>query len=92
MFSLTFHYLPDQRLEWRRAIQGGAITAILFVFGKELIGIYLGSAALGSAYGAAGSIVVFLIWVYYSALITFVGAQVSSLLGNSAPKRLAERH
>ena len=81
IFSFMFHFIPDQRLEWSRAIQGGTLTSILFVFGKELIGLYLGSAALGSAYGAAGSIVVFLVWVYYSALITFVGAQVSSLLG-----------
>ncbi|MGZ3723530.1 MAG: YihY/virulence factor BrkB family protein [Bdellovibrionales bacterium] len=88
VFSLIFHFIPDQRLQWSRAIQGGALTSILFVIGKELIGIYLGSAALGSAYGAAGSIVVFLVWVYYSALITFVGAQVSSLLGKNAPARM----
>jgi membrane protein len=85
IFSLLFHYLPDRRLEWSRAFRGGVFTAVLFVIGKELIGIYLGGAALGSAYGAAGSIVVFLVWVYYSALITFTGAQLSSLLGNNAP-------
>jgi membrane protein len=89
VFTLLFHYLPDQRLHWSQAARGGALTSILFVIGKELIGVYLGNAALGSAYGAAGSIVVFLIWVYYSALITFVGAQVSWLLGNNAPVQAA---
>jgi membrane protein len=91
IFTLLFHFLPDQRLAWSRAVQGGALTSVLFVIGKQLIGVYLGNAALGSAYGAAGSIVVFLVWVYYSALITFVGAQVSSLLGNNAPAQGAGR-
>jgi membrane protein len=91
VFSLLFHFLPNRPLPWKRAIQGGALTAVLFVIGKELIAIYLGGAALGSPYGAAGSIIVFLVWVYYSALITFFGAQVSSLLGNNAPKRLRPR-
>jgi membrane protein len=87
IFSLLFHFLPDQHLAWPYALKGGALTSILFVFGKELIAVYLARASLGSAYGAAGSIIVFLVWVYYSALITFVGAQVSSLLGNNAPHR-----
>lgn len=85
LFTLLFHFLPDRHMKWKCALQGGAITAILFVIGKELIGLYLGSASLGTAYGAAGSVIVLLVWVYYSALITFVGAQVSSLLGNNAP-------
>ena len=91
VFSLLFHYLPNRPLPWKPALQGGALTAILFVIGKELIALYLGGAALGSPYGAAGSIIVFLVWVYYSALITFFGAQVSSLLGNNAPGRLRAR-
>lgn len=79
-FSLLFRYLPDSRIKWAQALRGGSITALLFVIGKELIGLYLGNSAIGSAYGAAGSIIVLLVWVYYSALITFVGAHVSSLL------------
>lgn len=86
LFALVFRYLPNRRTQWRGSLMGGLITSLLFVAGKELIGIYLGRSALGSAYGAAGSIVVLLVWVYYSALITFVGAHVSAmlLLGKSA--------
>jgi membrane protein len=80
IFSLLFRYLPDQKIYWRNSIHGGLITALLFVFGKELIGLYIGNSAIGSAYGAAGSIIVLLVWVYYSSLITFVGAHVSALL------------
>jgi membrane protein len=80
IFSLLFRYLPDSRIKWHQALKGGAITALLFVIGKELIGLYLGNSAIGSAYGAAGSLIVLLVWVYYSAIITFLGAHVSSLL------------
>ncbi len=80
VFSLLFRYLPDQKIFWKNSIHGGTITALLFVIGKELIGLYLGNSAIGSAYGAAGSIIVLLVWVYYSSLITFVGAHVSALL------------
>ena len=83
LFSLLFRYLPNSRIKWAQAFKGGFITALLFVIGKELIGIYLGNSSIGSAYGAAGSIIVLLVWVYYSALITFIGAHVSSLLSHS---------
>ncbi|MBX3022115.1 MAG: YihY/virulence factor BrkB family protein [Bdellovibrionales bacterium] len=83
MFTLVFRYLPDRHQPWRQAIQGGILTAALFVVGKELIGLYLGKSAIGSPYGAAGSLIVLLVWVYYSTLITFIGAQVSSLLVRS---------
>lgn len=80
IFTLLFRYLPDQKINWRSSIHGGLITSLLFVIGKELIGLYLGNSAIGSAYGAAGSIIVLLVWVYYSSLITFIGAHVSALL------------
>lgn len=80
IFSLLFRYLPDRKIFWRNSFYGGLITALLFVIGKELIGLYLGNSAIGSAYGAAGSIIVLLVWVYYSSLITFIGAHVSALL------------
>ncbi len=80
LFALVFRYLPNRRTQWRGSLLGGFITSILFVIGKELIGLYLGQSALGSAYGAAGSVVVLLAWVYYSAMITFVGAHVSAML------------
>jgi membrane protein len=87
VFTMVFRYLPDKRQAWLCAFKGGVITATLFVAGKELIGMYLGRSAIGSAYGAAGSLIVLLVWVYYSSLITFVGAQVSSILmWKSAPE------
>jgi membrane protein len=85
MFTFVFRYLPDRHQPWRSAFRGGLLTAILFEVGKELLGVYLGRSAIGSAYGAAGSLIVLLVWVYYSTLITFVGAQVSSLWGARTP-------
>lgn len=83
LFTVTFRYLPDRRQPWRQALRGGVLTALLFVVGKEGLALYLGHSALASAYGAAGSLIVLLVWVYYSTLITFIGAQVSSILRKS---------
>ena len=76
LFALLFRYLPDARLPWRRVTWGGVITALLFALGKWVIGIYLSSGNIGGAYGAAGSLVVLLVWVYYSGAIFFFGAEV----------------
>ena len=75
MFALLFTYVPDAEIRWRDVWLGGLITAALFTLGKTAIGYYLGQASVGSAYGAAGSLVVLLVWVYYSALIMFFGAE-----------------
>jgi len=75
MFALFFKYVPDTEIRWRDVWLGGLVTAVLFTLGKTAIGYYLGQASVGSAYGAAGSMVVLLVWVYYSALIVFFGAE-----------------
>jgi membrane protein len=75
VFALLFAYVPDAEIRWRDVWPGGLITAVLFTLGKTAIGYYLGQASVGSAYGAAGSLVVLLVWVYYSALIVFFGAE-----------------
>jgi membrane protein len=75
MFALFFTYVPDAEVRWRDVWLGGVVTAVLFTMGKTAIGYYLGQASVGSAYGAAGSMVVLLVWVYYSALIVFFGAE-----------------
>ena len=75
VFALLFRYVPDAEVRWRDVWLGGLITAVLFTLGKTAIGYYLGQASVGSAYGAAGSLVVLLVWVYYSALIMFFGAE-----------------
>ena len=74
-FALLFKYVPDAEVRWRDVWLGGFATAVLFTLGKTAIGYYLGQASVGSAYGAAGSMVVLLVWVYYSALIVFFGAE-----------------
>jgi membrane protein len=75
MFALFFTYVPDAEIRWRDVWLGGFVTAVLFTLGKTAIGYYLGQASVGSAYGTAGSMVVLLVWVYYSALIVFFGAE-----------------
>jgi membrane protein len=75
LFALLFKYLPDVQLRWHDVWLGAGVTAVLFTIGKAVIGYYIGQASAGSAYGAAGSLVALLVWVYYSALIFFFGAE-----------------
>lgn len=74
-FSLLYEYLPERRIEWRDVWVGAGVTSFLFVVGQFLLGWYLGRAGVSSAYGAFGSLVVFLIWVNFSAQIVLVGAE-----------------
>lgn len=82
LFMLIFKYLPDTVVHWGDVWVGAIGTAILFTIGKYLIGLYLGKAAIVSAYGAAGSFVVFLIWTYYSAQILLLGAEFTKVYAN----------
>lgn len=75
LFSLMFKFLPDSHIRWRDVLPGGAVTALLFLVGQFAIGIYLGRGSATSAYGAAGSLVLILLWVYYSGMILFFGAE-----------------
>jgi membrane protein len=79
VFAMIFRFLPDVEIEWRDVWVGSLITAVLFTIGKTLIGIYLGNSAVASAYGAAGSLVIILLWVYYSSQILFVGAEITQV-------------
>jgi membrane protein len=79
LFAMIYKYLPDARIDWRDVWIGAAVTALLFTGGKYLIGIYLGRAAIASTFGAAGSFAVLLIWIYYSALISFFGAEFTEV-------------
>jgi uncharacterized BrkB/YihY/UPF0761 family membrane protein len=91
-FALLFTYVPDAEVRWRDVWLGGLVTAVLFTLGKTAIGYYLGQASAGSAYGAAGSMVVLLVWVYYSALIVFFGAEFTQAWatqhGGVSPSRM----
>jgi len=75
LFALLFKYVPDAEIYWRDVWVGGGVSAVLFTLGKTAIGYYIGHASVGSAYGAAGSLVVLLVWVDYSSLILFFGAE-----------------
>jgi membrane protein len=75
LFAALFKVMPDAKISWRTVWVGAAVTAFLFVIGKFLIGFYLGQSNPGQAYGAAGSLAVLLLWVYYSALILLFGAE-----------------
>jgi membrane protein len=79
IFGMIFKVLPDARIRWRDVWVGSLVTTILFTGGKYLIGIYLGNSSLNSTYGAAGSLVIILVWVYYSTLIVLFGAELTSV-------------
>ncbi|PYQ17429.1 MAG: ribonuclease BN [Acidobacteria bacterium] len=79
LIGLLLKYLPDVRLRWRHVLPGAAVTSLLFAVGKLAIGAYLGRAAVGSAFGAAGSLAIVLLWVYYSAQILLLGAELTQV-------------
>jgi membrane protein len=82
LFAAIYKILPDRHLEWRDVIVGAVVTAILFTIGKSLIGWYIGSSAVASTYGAAGGLIVLLLWVYYSAQIFLLGAEFTKVYAN----------
>ncbi|MEA5452482.1 YihY/virulence factor BrkB family protein [Leptolyngbya sp. CCNP1308] len=79
LFALMFKYLPDAIIAWRDVWFGAAATAVLFSVGKYLIGLYLGNSSFSSSYGAAGSVIILLVWVFYSAQILFYGAELTEV-------------
>lgn len=90
-FALVYKIVPRVRIRWRDVWLGAAVTAVLFVVGKFLIGLYLGRAAPASAFGAAGSLVVLMVWVYYSAQIFLLGAEFTRLYAHEHGSRVAIR-
>jgi membrane protein len=79
LFAMIFRFLPDVKIAWRDVWIGASLTAVLFVVGKFLLGLYLGSGAAGSAYGAASSLITLLLWIYYSAQILLFGAEFTQV-------------
>jgi membrane protein len=82
LFAMIFRYLPDAKIAWRDVWIGAALTAILFLIGKFLLGLYLSSGAASSAYGAASSLVTLLLWIFYSAQILLFGAEFTKVYAN----------
>lgn len=79
LFAMIFRFLPDVKIQWRDVMFGATVTALLFTIGKFLIGLYLGNSSVASVYGAAGSLVVVLLWAYYSSQILFFGAELTQV-------------
>jgi len=77
LFGLIFKVVPDVHLRWREVWRGALVTAVLFTGGKFLIGLYLGRSTVASPFGAAGSVVALVVWIYYSAQILFFGAELT---------------
>jgi membrane protein len=95
LFSLMFKLLPDAKIKWKDVLVGGFITAIFFTAGKLAIGVYLGESNLTTLYGAAGSIIIFMVWVYYSSIILYLGAEFTKVYaklygGKIQPNEYAE--
>src|SRR5262249_23218506 len=82
LFAMIFKYLPDIEIRWSDVWIGAAVTSFLFTIGKTLIGLFIGRSTVASVYGAAGSLVALLIWVYYSTQIFFFGAEFTQVYAN----------
>ena len=95
LFALLYRFLPDVRLHWRDVTTGAFVTAVLFTIGQQLIGLYLGQSSVASSYGTAGSIMVLLLWVFYSCQILLLGAEFTRVYAQRrgtkpAPESFAE--
>lgn len=88
LFALIFKVLPDAHIAWHDVWIGAALTSALFTVGKFAIGLYLGKSSVGTAYGAAGSLVIVLVWVYYSAQILLYGAEFTQVYANRRGERI----
>jgi membrane protein len=84
LFAMIFKFLPDAEIQWRDVWIGAVMTAIFFGIGKWALGLYLGSGAASSAYGAASSLITLLLWIYYSSQILLFGAEFTQVYANQA--------
>lgn len=83
LFAIIFKTLPDGTIDWKDALIGSSFTSFFFMFGKFAIGFYLGTSTVATVYGAAGSVIIILIWVYYSAIILYFGAEFTKVYSNA---------
>ncbi len=88
LFSIIFRTLPDGTIAWKDALIGSSVTSILFMIGKFAIGYYIGSSTIASVYGAAGSVIIILVWVYYSAIILYFGAEFTKVYAMTHGKKI----
>jgi hypothetical protein len=90
LFAILFWMLPDAAVAWRDVFLGATVTAVLFTIGEYLIGLYLGRSTVSSTYGAAGSLVIVLLWIYYSAQIILFGAEFTQVYANKYGSKLPQ--
>jgi membrane protein len=88
IFALLFKVLPDAVIKWSDVWSGALMTTVLFILGKYLIGFYLGNSSVGSAYGAAGSLVLLLVWIYYSSILFLFGAEFTFVYSRERGKKI----
>jgi membrane protein len=91
LFAAIYRVVPETRIEWRDVVMGAAVTSLLFTVGKFLIGFYLGKAAFASTYGAASSVVMLIVWIYYSGQIFFLGAEFTKSFAHRYGSRPATK-
>jgi membrane protein len=89
LFAMIFKFLPDAKIAWHDVWIGAFITAVLFTVGKFALGLHLGKSGVGSSYGAAGSLIGLLLWVYYSSQILFFGAEFTQVYANQFGSHVA---
>ena len=87
LFAMLYRFLPDVRLRWHDVTTGAFVTAVLFTIGQQLIGLYLGQSGVASTYGAAGSVMILLLWVYYSCQILLLGAEFTRVYAQRIGRR-----
>src|SRR5579872_2646026 len=88
LFGIIFKFLPDVNIRWKDVRSGAIFTALLFMLGQYLIGLYIKYTAQGSAYGAAGSIIVILVWIYYTAAILYIGAEFTEVYAEAKGSKI----
>ena len=88
LFGIIFKFLPDVNIKWKDVRSGAIFTALLFMLGQYLIGLYIQYTAQGSAYGAAGSVIVILVWIYYTSTILYIGAEFTQVYAEASGSRI----
>jgi membrane protein len=91
LFAAIYKILPDKPISWRDVGVGAVATALLFVLGKSLIGFYIGNSGVASSYGAAGALLIILLWVYYSAQVFLLGAEFTKAYAAAHGSQASER-
>jgi membrane protein len=92
IFGVIFKVLPDAEIKWRDVTFGSLVTAILFMIGKFAISMYIGQSDVGSTYGAAGSLVILLLWTYYSSIILYFGAEFTKAYAVATGSEIRPSH